>query len=162
MRVAVLLLLLLAPLTARGECLMGPAMFVVDVEIRSCTTRDAFIAATRECLPPWANGLQRRMLERNPGGVVIEGTTHRLMDVTRYDARSATLAGSVPVTEDGKWFVQADAKLDCATTNYGAPVRLALHKRCCDVIPPSGFDCWYGMDTLAPVPEPVRKAMEGR
>src|SRR5688500_10447239 len=142
------LALLLVPIAARGVC-MGPMLFVVDVEVRSCTTREAFAAASNECMQPWMRELHEQVMERQPG-VVVEGTVHRRMEVTWYDEKSASLGGSVPAAEDGKWLLKSIASCDLAAP--GKTMQLLLAKRCCDTTPPYDFSCWYGVDTLERLP----------
>ena len=161
LQLAVILVLLLTPIRAHGSCI-GPMTFVIDVEVRSCTTQEAFVSASSECLQPWMRELHGRMMKRERGGVIIEGTVHRRMEVTWYDGKSATVGASVPVAEDGQWLIRAKSNLSCDTIQPGTTMQLLLAKRCCDVLPPRDFSCWYGVDTLEPLPQPVTKVLQGR
>ena len=156
----VVAVLVMGPWVARGDCLARP-MHVIEVEIRSCETVEAYAARHPEAGVEWEWQPQSRtwMMKRSAGGIVIEGIVGWKWLVTAWNGKAAKADPPVWANEPGTWFVQPEAKLSCETVTAGQRVTLVHAHRCCCVQPPPQFGCWYEMDELAPVHDIIAKAI---
>ena len=123
---------------------------VVEVQITECHTVQAFAETVPACPQfEWISSLQPRMLE-NSKGMIVRGVITAARPLTFSSVGKPTVGARSVVNEPGTWYYRPPAGQTC--DKLPTTMELALMQRCCDVIPPGEASCWFGIDTLAPMP----------
>ena len=152
--------------SAIAACLPITTQQVVEIRVDRCESAESFAKVDQSCRRvPWLESMQERIVARNRG-TVISGMIAQAWEVTWFGPESFAVGPAIPADISGTWFTElfgeSGNRLSCAELKTGAKLRLMKSQPCCDVIPPSDYPCWFGIDALHRVPDRIEAEISGR
>ena len=140
---------LLYGLPLLGDCMPEVAPEILEIRIERCQTVTEYVQQTTSCIP--ANSWVARSIREVGGrtsGLVIDATILRRAAANDEGALVAPFVDSAQAERTVLLFASTHDSCDALS---GRLLQVLHRPRCCDVMPPQDFSCFFNVDRVEPL-----------